>query len=337
VLKPDGPDLAGLGGGGCGCCSGGNPCVPGKKPCYPCDATTFLGRCGCALYECICCPDPCYDPHWLAIADAAFFTDAVRPQTQQRLRYEGGFNVVFPDRATYFWARADGLGAGPPPTPPFRGEKSVDYDDLRLYTEAAAANISLFVELSYRAITPDLAPHAAGFGDMNLGTKTLLYDCELFQFGFQFKTYFPTGDTFRGLGNGQFALEPSLLLAVKLGPDTYYQGQLAQWIPLSGDPFYQGSILHYHMSFNHVLWRPLPDVPIIGTLEYASWHFQTGAYTDPIFGPFQKAGGQAYVSVGPGIRMVVCDKIDFGIGGLVSLTSAHWGDPVIRAEFRWRF
>jgi hypothetical protein len=336
-LKPDGPDLAGLGGGGCGCCNGGNPCVPGKRPCAPCEARTFLGRCTCALYECICCPDPCYEPRWLAVANSAFFVDAVRPQTQQRLRYEGGFHVVRPDRATYFWARADGLGAGPTPTPPLKAVKGVDYNDARLYTETAAERISLFVELSYRAVESQGGPHAAGFGDMNLGTKTLLYDCELFQLGFQFKTYFPTGDTPRGLGNGQFALEPSLLLGVKLGPQTYYQGQLAEWIPLSGDPRYQGSILQYAMSLNQVLCRPLPDVPIIGTLEYSTWYFQAGAFTDPVFGSLQKAGHQVYDYVGPGIRMVVCDKIDFGVGSLISLRQVHWGDPTLRAEFRWRF
>src|SRR5262245_54523663 len=59
--------------GGCGC---GVGCVPGRKPCSPCEGTTIVGRFLCGLYECICCPDPCYDPHWLAVADAAFFTDA---------------------------------------------------------------------------------------------------------------------------------------------------------------------------------------------------------------------------------------------------------------------
>ena len=28
------------------------------------------------VYNCICCPDPCYEPHWTALADSAFFVDA---------------------------------------------------------------------------------------------------------------------------------------------------------------------------------------------------------------------------------------------------------------------
>ena len=36
------------------------------------------------LYEALCCPDPCYEPRWLAVADAAFTCEAARPVTQQR-------------------------------------------------------------------------------------------------------------------------------------------------------------------------------------------------------------------------------------------------------------
>ena len=35
-----------------------------------------LGRAYCGLYEALCCPDPCYDPQWCAVADAAFHVAA---------------------------------------------------------------------------------------------------------------------------------------------------------------------------------------------------------------------------------------------------------------------
>ena len=91
----------------CGCAHGRAPCVPGQKPCCPCPSKTFFGACLCELYECICCPDPCYDPHWLPLADAAYFVDAARPQTQERIRWEDDVNLLFPDRSEYFWARAE--------------------------------------------------------------------------------------------------------------------------------------------------------------------------------------------------------------------------------------
>src|SRR5687768_14366446 len=85
---------------------GSMPCVPGRTPCPACEGHTRLGRFLCAVYQNICCPDPCYDPCWLAIADTALFTPAARPRSQQRIRWDAARNIVFPDRAEYFWARA---------------------------------------------------------------------------------------------------------------------------------------------------------------------------------------------------------------------------------------
>ena len=123
------------------------------------------------------------------------------------------------------------MGRGPKPPAPFRGELAVNYDDLSLYTEVGASLISFFVELPYRSLSPELLDHAAGLSDMNLGTKSLLLDCELIQLAFQFKTYIPSGSAGNGLGTGHTSLEPSLLATVKLAPCTYLQTQLAEWIP----------------------------------------------------------------------------------------------------------
>ena len=61
------------------------------------------------------------------LADAAFFTTAVRPQNQQRFRWDHAEDLIQPDRAEYFWARADGNGVGPSDFPTW----GVDYDELR--------------------------------------------------------------------------------------------------------------------------------------------------------------------------------------------------------------
>jgi hypothetical protein len=316
----------------------------------------------CALYQCICCPDPCYEPHWIPIADAAFFVEGVRPQSQQEFRWESGRNLIFPDRAEYFWARADGSGRGPTPggsgagaipgvpgvpavpgvggttttTGAVKGETRVDYNSLSLYTEGATGGLGMFVEMPYLSLNGEQDGHAAGFGDMNIGTKTLLFDCELLQLGFIFRTYIPIGNPTKGLGNGHVSLEPSLVAAVKLAPETYLQAQVCEWIPLGGDPAYSGAILHYHMSLNQVLCRPVQDVPVIGTFEMNGWSFQDGLYTDPVLGP-QKASGDTYISLGPGLRVFICDKCDFGIGTAFAVTAGHFADQVYRSEFRLRF
>src|SRR5262249_42314272 len=155
------------------------------------------------------------------------------------------------------------------------------------------------------SLDPERNPHAGGFSDMNVGAKTLIFDCELLQIATQFRTYLPVGNFGKGLGNGHVSLEPSLLFAVKLAHDTYLQGQIAEWIPIGGDNDFQGSILHWSLSLNQVLCRILPDVPLIGTLELDGHSFQDGAFTDPLRGPFQKSSDDTYLTLGPGLRLVV--------------------------------
>ena len=79
---------------------------------------------------------------------------------------------------------------------------------------------------------------------MTVGTKSLLFDCEMLQLSLQFLTYIPTGNFTKGLGVGHLSLEPSLLMSLKFTPRTYLQAQLAEWIPLGGDPTYAGAMLH---------------------------------------------------------------------------------------------
>jgi hypothetical protein len=138
------------------------------------------------------------------------------------------------------------------------------------------------------------------------------------------------------LGTGHISLEPSLVWGLCLAPDTFWQGQIAEWIPLGGDPAYEGSILHYHTSFNQVLCRILPNVPLVGTLEFNGWSFQAGEYTDPFVGTV-RAGGQTYLSAGAGLRLFVCDRIDFGCAFAEALTEQHFADLLIRTEFRFRY
>jgi hypothetical protein len=290
----------------------------------------MLGRMFCGIHDCLCCPDPCYEPRWVAAANAALFVDTVRPMTQTRFRWDAGRNLTLPDRAEYFWPAIGIKGPGVP-------ENRVDYHVLSLYVEAASERFSFFIDTPYRSLDPDRNAGAAGFGDLVLGTKSLLLDCELMQLTFQFSTFIPTGAAGRGLGTGHVSLEPSLLAAVKLHPDTYYQGQLAQWIPIAGTAGFQGGVLHTHHAINHVLCRPVGDTQLIGTFEVGTWSFQSGSFTDPVTGLARSANGTTYASIGPGIRLSICDKVDIGFGAAFSVTREHFADQLYRTELRWRF
>jgi hypothetical protein len=335
--------LAGL--GACSTCGGSGLCVPGQPPCYDLPAHTFIGRCLNELYHCLCCPDPCYEPTWVPEANSAFFMDYARPQTLTRFRVDDGMNMQFPDRSEYFWARAgltrgnQFMGTGPMVPKfhlrngkPLRGFFDVDWDQISLYQEVAASRASFFVEIPYRS-QRTLGKHFAGFSDMNLGTKSMLLDCELLQITFQFRTYIPIGQTGKGLGNGHVSLEPSFLFSLHVAPETYVQAQITEWIPLSGDPAFAGAIFMHHASLNQVVWRFTPDVPLIAMIEYSGWTFQDGAYTDPVRGPIHSAG-ETYVTVGPSLRLSVCKRFDIGTAVAYPVSEHHWADPQVRTEFR---
>jgi hypothetical protein len=98
---------------------------------------------------------------------------------------------------------------------------------------------------------------------------------------------------------------------------------------------------------NQILYRILPDVQLIGTLEANEWSVLGGNYTAPYnFNGLISNGkpiaavvsaSESMFSAGPGIRLNICDKIDFGVGSAFSFTGPRWAKEDIRAEFRWRF
>ena len=324
----------------CGC--GGNGCVPGRKPCdCCCDATDGPGRFLCGLYQCICCPDPCYDPHWCALADSSFFqTSGPRPVTQMDLRYEQGWNMPFPDKSEFFMARADGKGKFQPVTAAaIVDDNLATYRELHMYNEAAIGKFSAWIDLPYENVSFKDYNGAAGLGDLSFGTKSMLLDCELLQFTFEFNTFTPTGNFLRGLGTGHVSLEPGFLMALKLAPETYLQSELAYRFPLGGDQAFEGPVFHYHLSLNQLLCHCGHDIQLIGTAEFNGWQFTGGEYTGAggVDLAVSSSPAAEVFNMGPGVRLVVCDKIDFGVAGYFNVSSGSIAKELLEAEFRWRF
>ena len=321
----------------CNCC--GSECGQSMHFCSDCQSMGRTGRFCHAVYRGICCPDVCYEPCWTPLADAAFFTNSVRPVNQQRFRWDSANDMQNPDRSEYFWARADGSGLGPnPPSDSyFRG---VDYDELSHTIEAAHGPVGVWFEYTYRALDTTIASditHYAGFGDMSIGTKTMLFDTELVQLAMQFRTYIPQGSSRKGLGTGHASLEPSLIAGLKLSPKSYLQAEAAEWIPLGGNTDYAGALLRTSFAYNRIIAQPHPAVPIISSTELTSWYFQDGAFTDSSGTGQLPSSGDSYLHGSTGLRMFVCDKVDFGTSASMPLSSGGWGDIWVRSELRFRF
>jgi hypothetical protein len=340
-----------VGGGPCACSDdtcASCLCKPGKKDICKCIgggcSDSFLGRLGSGYIECMCCPDPCYEGAWNYIANGAFFQDTVRPQTYTRFRWDAGMNVLQPERAEYFWAKPGVLGGRGPQNI----ERRVNYDQLSMYNEIAAGNFAFFIDTTYIGVEPALNPAHANFGDLNLGTKSLLVDCELMQTAFQFRTYIPTGNARNGLGTGHTSLEPSLLSSIKLTQRSYLQSQVAYWIPVGGDRDFQGATWVYGSSLNHG-WLNRGAYQLISTAEFKGWTFTDGAVANrdlvaagvaPNAGNrafIQQGSGETYLSLGGGLRLVYCDKYDVGFGMLIPVTGGHLADPLYRTEFRIKY
>lgn len=319
--------------GGCGdggCCGCGGNCIPGRKPCCAAcfDNDCFCGRFFNGVIQCLCCPDPCYEGHWIPVADSAFFVDAARPVNQMMLRYDDGNQFITPDRAEYFWGQEGVRG----PKPPIG---DMHYQDLQYYVEAGVERFSAFVEVPYREITTDLGPEHSGFADMTVGTKALWLDCELLQAAFEFKTFIPVGNVAEGLGTGHASLEPSLLFDIKVTSTDYIQFQTSYWIPIGGDPEFESNIWHNHVSWNHV-WFCAGVFELVGTAECNEWTVFNGEFTDQ-FGNVHPSGGDTIVSMGPGMRLFMCDKFDLGVGSAFAVTGDRWEKELISVELRMRF
>jgi hypothetical protein len=283
----------------------------------------------CAFRNALCCPDPCYEPRWVDAANAALFVPSVRPATYTRLRWDAGRNLTEPDRAEYFWAAIGQKGPGQP-------ERRLNYNELSLYQEMGGDRFSFYINMPYRNQEGAVNGGFGGFGDLTLGTKTVLIDSELMLFTFQLGTTIPTGLSGHGLGTGHVSMEPSLLYAIKLYPETYWQGQLGYWIPISGTPGFAGGVLFYNNSLNHVICRPLRDTALIGTIETSGWTFTSGSFTDAN-GVVRPANDTTYFNLGPGLRLAFCDKLDIGFGVQFAVTGNHFAQQLYRTELRWRF
>ena len=355
-----------LSGGSATC--GPEGCTPGRHNCYPWEHNkTFAGRMAGAMYEALCCPDPCYEGKWIPLADSAFYSDSIRPISQQKLRWDIGRNLVNPTRNAYMFA--------PNPIFPYPVQ-SLNYNDVYISTEIATGGFSILSDISYRTLSINPSEGGGAFGDMMIGTKSLLFDTELIQIAMEFKTFLPTGNFTSGYGTGHLSLEPSLLACLKLKEKTYLQGQISEWIPFGSTTppvGTAGSLLHTHLSLNHVLHEVNPDIPIIGTLEYTGYYFQAGgnqdvtsipstgsstsstnSSTNNFYGsssssssssssgtaslPITYSSGISYQYIGPGLRMFMGSHYDMGVGAQFALSGNNrFAEQLYRVEFRLRY
>jgi hypothetical protein len=268
-----------------------------------------------------------------AFANGGYIDPAI-PRTMFRLRFEAGYRDNRPDRAEFFYAKCGCLPGGRGPTLP---ETSIDYQEVYAYGEYALGDrFSVFLEVPWRFLNPEVNDNANGFSDLMAGFKFALIADPCQFLTFQFKAYAPTGDSNDGLGTGHTSLEPGLLYYRRLGERLTLEAELRDWIPVGGTDF-AGNVLRYGVGLGYDVWRSghrrlTPIVELVG------WTVLSGKESNMnVPGSIADASGDTIVNAKVGVRYYFGERSDVYVGYGRALTGEVWYKDIIRAEYRLVF
>lgn len=260
------------------------------------------------------------------------YIDSAILGNQLRVRYDSAYNNVQPARAEFFWPVGGTRGPGPGP------ETRADYQDLSLYGEHVLADrLSVFGELPFRMINPEIQANTAGLGDAQVGFKFELSNCADTVMTAQLRTYIPSGDGSRGLGTRHVSLEPSLLIWHRYTERLTFEAEVRDWAAVGGSDGIAGNVLRYGLGAGYVL-NPYDCRPLSAVVEFVGWTVLDGGSAittnPPLATSIVDATGDTIVNVKVGLRYRVncCGSIYAGYGR--ALTDQTWYDDVFRAEYR---
>jgi hypothetical protein len=260
------------------------------------------------------------------------YIDPAIPGNVLRFRFDAAYDNLRPTRADFFWSVGGTAGDGPSIP-----ESSVDYQDLSVYGEALITpSFSAFVNLPARFLDPEQNPNTAGMSDMDAGFKRTLIDEADMVATFQFRTYAPTGDVDRGLGNNHVSLEPALLLYKPLGECWGLEAELRDWIPIGGTDL-AGNIIRYGAgvhctALSTCCWQLTPVAEFVGWTVLdggVSVRQPTGAAI------LEDAAGDTIVNAKLGMRFKYADQLDLYAGYGRPLTGDSWYLNTLRFELRF--
>jgi hypothetical protein len=262
------------------------------------------------------------------------YIDSAIPADLFRLRFDAAYRNRRPTRGEFFWPKGAPAGPGTPVP-----ETSVDYQDLSAYLELRANPwLSGFVECPVRFLNPDVNRNTAGYADMNAGFKAAFVQTCDTTATFQFRTYIPTGDAARGLGNNHVSLEPALLLNHRLAELWLVEGELRYWVPIGGTDF-AGDLVRYGVGVSYGARRP-DDFWVTPVVEFVGWTLLGGKESrvvSPTSSGVKDAAGDTIFNAKIGVRLGWGDRGDVYAGYGRALTGDTWYKDTWRVEFRLFF
>ena len=260
------------------------------------------------------------------------YIDAPIPGNVLRLRYDAGYDFLFPNRGEFFYANSAPDGPGLP-----RPESKVDYQELFLYGETLLCpRVSAFLDVPVRAINPEVNANATGFSDLSTGVKVGLVSDPLWQLTGQFRVYAPTGDGDRGLGTAHVSLEPGLLFQARGPGRSNLYGELRYWIPIGGTDF-AGDVARYGLGASYDLLDPADGLRVTPVVEFVGWTLLDGQQSRltpaGLLGP-QDATGDTIVNAKVDVRFGWGGPMDVYAGYGRAITGDQWYQNVLRLELR---
>jgi hypothetical protein len=284
------------------------------------------------------------------------YLDPAAPMTTFRLRFDDGVNANRPDRGEYFYAQCGCFRAAGVPNAagPQGFNRSVNFQDIRPYFEKAwSTRFSTFAELPVSSV--QFAPtnqsvlggsqgqlgSTSGLGDMNIGFKYALIADPNQYLTFQWRTYIPTGDSFKGLGTHHVSFEPSLLYYKRLSDRWIFQAQLTEFTPVNVTS-YASDVVQYGAGVGYWAYRS-ECLGVMPMLETMGWTFLNGQELNPYVGPYS-ARGDTIINIKPGVRvgigpsgpmMFQRNSIYAGFG--IPITGDQFYSNLFRLEYRYVF
>jgi hypothetical protein len=272
------------------------------------------------------------------------YIENAAPVTMARLRFDAAYGNNRPDRAEVFYAKCgcfltpDALG---PPLP----ERNIDYQELTPSIEYAfSRRFSAFVNIPVRFLNPDANRNQAGLSDIGFGTKYAFVSNECRVVTLMLRAQAPAGSMVRGLGNGNWWLEPGLLYLEQLTPRWQGFGEFRFQFPLGTRSDFTGNFLRYGLGTSYIVadgqWGYVAPV-----VEAVAWTVLSGKESDA-FGSTASAAGDTIVNAKLGVRIGLGapalgtpypTRSDLYIGYGRTLTGEVWYKDLLRLEYRLFF
>lgn len=254
---------------------------------------------------------------------------------QLRLRFDAAYNNVQPARAEFFWPVGGVLGPGPGP------ETRADYQDISLYGERRIWNrVSVFGELPFRMLNPEIQANTAGIGDANVGFKYELSNSGDTVVTAQFRTFIPTADGTRGLGTRHVSLEPALLMWHRHNERLTFEAEVRDWMAVGGSETIAGNVLRYGLGAGYVL-NPNDCRSLSAVVEFVGWTVLNGGTAittnPPVVTSLEDATGDTIINAKVGLRYRLNCRDSLYAGYGRALTSQTWYEDVFRFEYRQAF